>query len=66
MILDGGDFVWDVQKRPKVINVKRPDPGDGTAFKDVFRFKGGNAGDTIKLSWADNTGKSDSAEATIK
>ncbi|MFV1973482.1 MAG: thiosulfate oxidation carrier complex protein SoxZ [Thiohalobacterales bacterium] len=31
-----------------------------------FRFKGGNAGDTVKLSWADNTGKSDSAEVTIK
>ncbi len=31
-----------------------------------FRFTGGNAGDAVKLSWADNTGKSDSAEATIK
>lgn len=31
-----------------------------------FRFKGGKVGDTVKLSWADNTGKSDSAEATIK
>lgn len=31
-----------------------------------FRFKGGNVGDTVKLSWADNTGKSDSGEATIK
>jgi len=31
-----------------------------------FRFTGGNAGDTVKLSWVDNTGKTDSAEATIK
>jgi sulfur-oxidizing protein SoxZ len=31
-----------------------------------FRFKGGKVGDTVKLSWADNTGESDSAEATIK
>lgn len=31
-----------------------------------FRFKGGAAGDTVKLSWADNTGKSDSSEAAIK
>ena len=31
-----------------------------------FRFKGGAAGDTIKISWVDNMGKSDSAEAPIK
>jgi sulfur-oxidizing protein SoxZ len=31
-----------------------------------FRFKGAKVGDTVKLSWADNTGNSDSAEATIK
>jgi sulfur-oxidizing protein SoxZ len=31
-----------------------------------FRFKGGKAGDTLKLSWKDNTGKSDSAETVIK
>lgn len=31
-----------------------------------FRFKGGKAGDTLELSWKDNTGKSDSAEAEIK
>jgi len=31
-----------------------------------FRFKGGKAGEKIKLSWADNTGKSDSGETTIK
>lgn len=31
-----------------------------------FRFKGAKAGDTLKLSWNDNKGKSDSAEATIK
>jgi sulfur-oxidizing protein SoxZ len=31
-----------------------------------FRFSGGNAGDTVKLSWADNKGNSDSSEASIK
>ena len=31
-----------------------------------FKFKGGKAGDTVKVSWTDNTGKSDSAEAAIK
>jgi len=31
-----------------------------------FKFKGGAAGDTIKISWVDNMGKGDSAEAAIK
>jgi sulfur-oxidizing protein SoxZ len=31
-----------------------------------FKFKGGAAGDTIKISWVDNLGKSDSGEAPIK
>lgn len=31
-----------------------------------FRFAGGKAGDTIKLSWSDNKGESDSSETTIK
>ena len=31
-----------------------------------FRFSGGAAGDTVKLSWVDNKGDKDSAEATIK
>ena len=31
-----------------------------------FKFSGGAAGDTIKISWVDNMGKSDSAEAKIK
>jgi sulfur-oxidizing protein SoxZ len=30
-----------------------------------FKFKGGNEGDKITLSWVDNKGESDSAEATI-
>jgi sulfur-oxidizing protein SoxZ len=30
-----------------------------------FRFTGGNAGDTVKLSWVDNKGNSDSAEESI-
>jgi len=30
-----------------------------------FRFTGGNAGDTVKLSWVDNKGNSDSSEASI-
>ena len=31
-----------------------------------FKFKGGAAGDTIKVSWVDNKGEGDSAEAAIK
>ncbi len=31
-----------------------------------FKFKGAAKGDTIKLSWTDNTGKSDSNEGKIK
>jgi sulfur-oxidizing protein SoxZ len=31
-----------------------------------FKFKGAAAGDTIKISWVDNMGKGDSAEAPIK
>ena len=31
-----------------------------------FKFKGANAGDTLKVSWVDNLGKSDSIEAKIK
>ena len=32
----------------------------------AFKFKGAKSGDTVKLSWVDNKGKSDSAEAKIK
>jgi sulfur-oxidizing protein SoxZ len=31
-----------------------------------FKFKGGAAGDTVKISWVDNKGESDSGETTIK
>jgi len=31
-----------------------------------FRFKGGKAGDTMKLSWVDNLGNSDAGETTIQ
>ena len=31
-----------------------------------FSFKGGKAGDTVSISWVDNTGGKDSAEAKIK
>ena len=31
-----------------------------------FKFKGATAGDTIKITWVDNMGKGDSAEAAIK
>ena len=30
-----------------------------------FKFAGAKAGDTIKLSWVDNKGESDSAEAQV-
>jgi len=32
----------------------------------AFSFKGGKAGDSVKISWVDNTGGKDAAEATIK
>lgn len=31
-----------------------------------FKFKGGAAGDKVRISWVDNMGKSDSLEADIK
>jgi sulfur-oxidizing protein SoxZ len=31
-----------------------------------FKFSGAKAGDTIKISWVDNKGDSDSTEAKIK
>jgi len=31
-----------------------------------FKFKGASPGDTIKISWVDNMGESDSAEAQIQ
>lgn len=31
----------------------------------AFTFKGGNKGETIRLSWVDNWGERDSAEAVI-
>ena len=31
-----------------------------------FRFSGAAAGDTVKLSWVDNKGEKDSAEAEVK
>jgi len=31
-----------------------------------FKFSGAKKGDMIKLSWADNTGKSDAVEAEIR
>lgn len=31
-----------------------------------FKFKGANKGDTVKLSWVDNKGKSATAEEAIK
>ena len=31
-----------------------------------FKFSGAKAGDTLKVSWVDNKGESDSAEAKIK
>lgn len=32
----------------------------------AFKFSGGKAGDSVKISWVDNKGKKDSAEAKIK
>lgn len=32
----------------------------------AFKFSGGASGDTVKITWQDNKGESDSAEASIK
>lgn len=32
----------------------------------AFKFKGGKVGDTVKLTWKDNQGKTDSKETQIK
>ena len=32
----------------------------------AFKFKGGKAGDTVKLAWVDNTGETDADEVAIK
>lgn len=32
----------------------------------AFKFSGGKKGDKIKISWADNKGKSDTAEAKVR
>ena len=42
---------------------------NGTISKNPFMsfsFTGAKSGDMIKVSWVDNTGKSDSTEATMK
>ncbi|HHJ35357.1 MAG TPA: thiosulfate oxidation carrier complex protein SoxZ [Gammaproteobacteria bacterium] len=42
---------------------------NGTISKNPFlsfAFSGAKSGDKIKISWVDNTGKSDSTEATMK
>ena len=42
---------------------------NGTISKNPFMsfsFTGAKSGDTIKISWVDNTGKSDSTEAKMK
>ncbi len=32
----------------------------------AFKFRNAKAGDTVKVSWVDNTGESDSVEETLK
>ena len=32
----------------------------------AFKFRNAKAGDTVKVSWMDNTGESDSVEETLK
>ncbi len=42
---------------------------NGTISKNPFfsfAFTGAKSGDSIKISWVDNTGKSDSTEAEMK
>jgi sulfur-oxidizing protein SoxZ len=42
---------------------------NGTISKNPFlsfEFTGAKEGDTLKVSWVDNTGKSDSTEAVMK
>ena len=51
----GGDTVLDAQLNGSV----------STNPYIKFKFNGANKGDTIKVSWSDNTGAKDSAEIEI-
>ncbi len=61
-------FIQEVNVEHEGKNVMNAQWG-GTISKNPFlsfTFSGAKAGDTIKINWVDNTGKSDSTEATLK
>lgn len=55
-----------VEHNGKVVMSANWGPGVSKNPYLSFKFKGGAKGDTIKLSWIDNTGESATEEAEIK
>jgi len=56
---------------PKDDNAVKKRHGSGSDIMKLttyiaFKFKGGKAGDMVKLAWVDNTGESDADEVAIK
>lgn len=61
-------FIQEFQAEANGKVVFRGNTGGGVAKNPyfAFKFKGAKSGDTIKISWTDNKGSSDSREAVIK
>jgi sulfur-oxidizing protein SoxZ len=62
------DFIQDVSCEHNGVAVLTAQWGTAISKNPYlsFRFRGGKAGDTLKMSWKDNMGKTDSAESVIK
>jgi len=61
-------FIQEVTCSHNGTNVMTADWGTAISKNPYlsFKFSGAKAGDTLKVSWVDNKGESDSAEAKIK
>ncbi len=61
-------FIQEVKAESKGKNVLTSYWSGGVSKNPYlsFKFKGAAKGDAVKISWVDNTGASDSAEAKIK
>ena len=62
------DFIQDVSCEHNGVAVLTAQWGTAISKNPYlsFRFRGGKPGDTLKMSWKDNMGKTDSAETRIK
>ncbi len=61
-------FIQEVTCSHNGTNVMTADWGTAISKNPYlsFKFNGAKSGDTLKVSWVDNKGESDSAEAKIK